>query len=189
MDVAALRADCARCASLCCVALAFDRSPLFAFDKANGVPCSNLDSCGRCRIHAERAQRGFAGCVAYDCFGAGQRVTQEVFGGRSWRDEPSLMAPMSRAFVAMRQVHELLVLLNEAGKLGLTPDERCELSALERVLRTDGKWSSESLAAFDFEATKTCVSGFLRSLRGHVAIAPPLGEPVRRSACEGGLRG
>jgi hypothetical protein len=59
-----LRADCARCAALCCLALAFDRSPLFAFDKAAGEPCANLGSRGRCLIYAERAAKGFAGCQA-----------------------------------------------------------------------------------------------------------------------------
>ncbi len=77
---------------MCCVALAFDRSPLFAYDKPAGEPCANLSATGRCAIHTERAAKGFAGCEAYDCLGAGQAVTQgQARRGRSWRDDPALL--------------------------------------------------------------------------------------------------
>src|SRR6185503_16885503 len=88
------RGDCSCCAALCCVSFAFDRSELFAFDKAAGEPCALLGPQHACSIHAERARRGFGGCIAYDCLGAGQRVTEEVFGGRSWQAEPALARPM-----------------------------------------------------------------------------------------------
>jgi hypothetical protein len=43
MDDAEFRGDCARCAGLCCVLLAFDRGPLFAFDKPAGIACRHPD--------------------------------------------------------------------------------------------------------------------------------------------------
>ena len=104
MDDASLRADCAHCIGLCCVVLAFDRGPLFGFDKAPGDPCRHLDAADRCRIHASLAERGFAGCLAYDCLGAGQAVTA-MFAGRSWRDDPSTMREMYDAFVHVRETH------------------------------------------------------------------------------------
>jgi hypothetical protein len=76
-----LRADCARCAGLCCVAPAFVASTDFALDKEAGQPCPNLAPDFRCTIHDRLRQAGFPGCAAYDCFGAGQRVTQVTFGG------------------------------------------------------------------------------------------------------------
>ena len=75
---ASLRADCGRCAGLCCVALAFDRSALFAEHKPAGAACRYLNAADRCAIHANRAEHGFAGCAGYDCLGAGQLVTQEL---------------------------------------------------------------------------------------------------------------
>lgn len=96
-----LRADCSRCAALCCVALAFDRSEDFAFDKPAGVPCPNLDG-NVCKIHDHLEEAGCRGCAHYECFGAGQRVTA--------------MAPDHRdldAFRRMRDVHELCVILRE----------------------------------------------------------------------------
>jgi Pentapeptide repeats (8 copies) len=78
-----LTADCARCVGLCCVLLPFSRSADFAFDKAAGEPCRHLSSDHRCGIHAQLREEGMRGCVAYDCFGAGQAVTEtgrvEVF--------------------------------------------------------------------------------------------------------------
>ncbi len=134
MDAVTLRADCTRCAALCCVGLAFDRSDLFGFDKPAGEPCRHLSGQGGCNIHAEREARGFGGCVAYDCLGAGQYVTQQLFGGRSWRDDPSLLRPMMEAFAAVREVHEMVSILREAAALPLPARHRRTLRDLERGL-------------------------------------------------------
>ena len=83
-----LRADCSRCAGLCCVAPAFAASADFAIDKPAGVACPNLADDFRCGIHAQLRDRGFPGCTVFDCFGAGQHITQGTFGGRTWRESP-----------------------------------------------------------------------------------------------------
>src|SRR5258705_10103572 len=83
-----LRADCQRCFALCCVAPAFSASADFAIDKAAGQPCPNLRADFRCSIHDRLPPRGFAGCAAFDCLGAGQKVAQVTFGGRDWRAHP-----------------------------------------------------------------------------------------------------
>ena len=89
-DLMQLEADCSRCAALCCVVPAFSRSSDFAIDKPAGTPCPHLAADDRCGIHAELRGRGFAGCTAYDCFGAGQQVTQVTFGGVGWRASPDV---------------------------------------------------------------------------------------------------
>jgi hypothetical protein len=172
MDVAAMRAECARCAALCCVALAFYRSDSFAIDKANGEPCPHLSIAGRCGIYTVRAEQGFPGCVDYDCLGAGQRVTQELFGGRSWLEDPSLLAPMTRAFVAMRQIHELRVLLDTAKRAPLSDQDRAALAGFEAELEPADGWSSTSLSAFDDEDLSTRIRTFLASLRGYLKQEP-----------------
>jgi hypothetical protein len=103
-----LRGDCSRCIGLCCVLLAFDRGPLFAFDKGPGEPCRHLDGCDRCAIHDHLADRGLAGCVHYDCLGAGQAVTA-MFSGRSWRDGDRTMREMYDAFVRVREANRRLL--------------------------------------------------------------------------------
>jgi len=109
-----LRADCSRCVALCCVALPFRRSADFGFDKPGGTPCRHLAGDLRCSIHDRLRPAGFPGCAAFDCFGAGQRVTHVVFAGRDWRSDPTIAAPMFDAFAGLRALHELLWYLRAA---------------------------------------------------------------------------
>lgn len=111
---AELRADCADCHGLCCVALPFTASADFAVDKAAGRPCQNLLADSRCGIHADLRGRGFAGCTVFDCFGAGQKVSQVTFGGRDWRGDDGVARRMFAVFPVMRDLHEVLWYLAEA---------------------------------------------------------------------------
>lgn len=103
-----LRADCGRCFGLCCVAPAFSASADFAIDKPAGRPCLHLQPDFRCGIHTDLRGQGFRGCAVYDCFGAGQQVSQVTFGGRDWRRDPRAASQMYEVFPVMRQLHELL---------------------------------------------------------------------------------
>lgn len=109
-----LRADCARCFGLCCVAPAFAASSDFAIDKPAGQACPHLQASFRCAIHPRLRQLGFPGCTVYDCFGAGQHVSQVTFGGQDWRRAPHTAQRMFDVFAIMRSLHELLWYLREA---------------------------------------------------------------------------
>ncbi|MGV8976695.1 MAG: pentapeptide repeat-containing protein [Cellulomonas sp.] len=109
-----LHADCARCFALCCVALPFSASADFAITKSPGEPCTHLQVDLRCGIHDRLRQRGFPGCTAYDCFGAGQKVSQVTFGGHDWRTAPQTATQMFEVFPVVRQLHELLWYLTDA---------------------------------------------------------------------------
>jgi cbb3-type cytochrome oxidase subunit 3 len=146
MPNASLTADCARCAALCCVAYAFDRSSQFAFDKAANRPCPNLTLANSCGIHAQLAESGFGGCASYDCHGAGQAVTQEIFGGRSWRDDPHLLKPMAAAFRVVREAHELAIMLEAAASLPLPEDDDARRKTWLRALMPDGTWTAARVA-------------------------------------------
>lgn len=172
MDAELLITDCSRCAALCCVALAFDKSDLFAIDKAAGHPCANLKSDGRCGIHHDLKPKGFVGCIRYDCSGAGQRVVNEVFDGDSWQSDPSLLGPMMRAFATMRQVHECLLLLNEALNLDLPKPEKTRIEQMVSRLGADRKWTREALADFASEPFVRETNAILTSLAKYVARAP-----------------
>jgi len=134
-----LRADCSRCSGLCCVAPAFSASADFAIDKPAGQPCPNLAPGFSCDIHASLRQRGFRGCAAYDCFGAGQRISQDTFGGRDWRADPHTAGQMFAAFAVMRQLHALLWYLSEALEFPaagpVLAELRQALEATERLTR------------------------------------------------------
>jgi hypothetical protein len=133
-----LQADCANCAALCCVVPAFAKSSDFAIDKPAGRACRNLaEGDFGCTIHERLDDKGFHGCVVFDCFGAGQRITQETFGGRSWRDEPGIAQDMFAMLPLVRQLHELMWLLTEALKLDqaarLHPKLRAALAETDQL--------------------------------------------------------
>lgn len=113
-----LCADCARCEGLCCVVLAFDESPAFAFTKPLNTPCQHLSDENRCKIHRRRGEIGFGGCCDYDCHGAGQRATALV-PGRSWREDPERARALFGTFCTLLELHELLLLLGAATRLDL----------------------------------------------------------------------
>ncbi|MFJ3034798.1 pentapeptide repeat-containing protein [Curtobacterium pusillum] len=147
-----LGADCANCFGLCCVALAFAKSADFPFDKDAGDPCTNLDDADGCRIHPHLRERGFSGCTVFDCSGAGQKVSQHTFAGRSWRDDAETQRSMFAAFPIVRRLHDLLRYLDEAITLvRRTNDEARWVAAFERVRsRSDG--TPEELATLDVDA-------------------------------------
>lgn len=143
-----LKTDCSKCAALCCLLLAFDKDKDFAFSKNPGEPCRHLSG-HRCAIHDKLTQEGFAGCVAYDCLGAGNRVVQEVFAGQTWRNDPRLIPVMMEAFSAMREVHKRIDLLRAAQILSLgAGDDRKRRDYLDRLERH--RWTGPELNEFEF---------------------------------------
>jgi uncharacterized protein YjbI with pentapeptide repeats len=155
MDLRAadLRADCARCAALCCVVPAFAASADFAIDKPAGVPCPNLTPAHACGIHATLRERGFPGCTVYDCFGAGQQVVQVTFGGR-------VDDRVAAVFPVMRVLHELLA--HETEALSLTSDADLHRAREETLRLAAG--TPDELAALDPSAHRAEVAGLLRAV-------------------------
>lgn len=144
-----LQTDCSKCAALCCVALTFDKGADFAFSKNPGEPCRNLSG-HRCSVHDNLNREGMAGCVAYDCLGAGNRVVQDVFGGQSWKDDPRLLRVMMEAFAGMREVHKRIDLMRAAATLPLNAQDmqicRDFLQRLEQH-----RWTGSELNEFEME--------------------------------------
>ena len=146
---AALRVDCGNCFALCCVAPAFSASADFAATKPAGKPCGNLGADFRCGIHTRLRTEGYPGCTVYDCFGAGQKVSQITFGGQDWRTGPRSARRMFEVFPVVRDLQELLWYLTQALALPqaepLRPDlvrardrtERLTLGSPEELLALD----------------------------------------------------
>jgi len=162
---ARLRADCSRCAGLCCVAPAFAASADFAIDKPAGHACPNLRDDDRCGIHAQLRQRGFPGCTVFDCFGAGQQTVQVTFGGTPhWRHSPEQAAAVFAAFGVQRLLHELLWYLTEALALDAAAPLHRELAAAhERTAALTAAGPGE-LAAVDAGTLQAEVGALLLSV-------------------------
>lgn len=127
MNLPVLQADCSQCFALCCVLLPFAKGESFPETKPGGRPCHNLGADDGCGIHDTLARDGWSGCVAFDCFGAGQQVSQVTYAGVTWREGGNL-GEMAAVLSVMRQLHEMLALLDEAvrrsaGDAGLWIDK------------------------------------------------------------------
>ena len=114
-EVQELVADCGSCFGLCCVLLPFRREGGFGIDKDGGEPCHHLDPHDSCGIHDSLRESGWSGCAAFDCFGAGQQVSNVTYGGTSWRENDNL-GEMAAVLSVMRQLHEMLAHLGEVAR-------------------------------------------------------------------------
>jgi uncharacterized protein YjbI with pentapeptide repeats len=174
-----LQADCGRCMALCCVAPGFTKSADFAISKHPGQPCPHLEQDFGCGIHDRLRPSGFPGCTVFDCFGAGQQVTQVTFAGRDWRSHPDQAPAMFASFAVMRQLHELRWHVDQA--LTLTEDLteelgdgqlRTELTQADQALRGHADSSPAALAALDVDPLWVTVTALLRRasqlIRGEV---------------------
>jgi hypothetical protein len=175
-----LRADCASCAGLCCVAPAFAASADFAIDKPAGTPCRQLADDFRCGIHDRLRDRGFPGCTVFDCFGAGQQLTQGTFGGRSWREAPELAAAQFAAFPVMRQLHEILWYVAEALERPAAAPLHARLAQVREHTRRLAAGSAEELIACDVGNFRREVGDLLVQVSRLVRAGRP--GPDRRNA-------
>ncbi|MFF8542288.1 pentapeptide repeat-containing protein [Streptomyces werraensis] len=156
-----LRADCSACFGLCCVALPFARSADFPRDKPAGRACGHLRDDFGCGIHARLRDEGYRGCTVFDCFGAGQKVSQVTFGGIDWRRSPESASSMFGVFPVMRQLHELLAYTAEALELPAARpvhrELRGALARIEELTRGD----AGSVVALDVDALRGEVNPLL----------------------------
>jgi uncharacterized protein YjbI with pentapeptide repeats len=141
------------------VALTLTASADFAIDKPAGEPCPNLRPDFRCGIHARLRDGGFPGCTVYDCFGAGQKVTQVTFGGRDWRQAADSGAQMFEVFAVVRLLHELLWYLIEALELAPSLEGELRRALVDTERLTLG--SPESLAELDVLAHRSRINDLL----------------------------
>ncbi len=179
-----LRADCSRCFGLCCVAPGFSKSADFAFSKKAGQPCRQLQDDFGCRIHPTLRAEGFPGCVVYDCFGAGQHVAQHTFGGVSWREQPAGADRMFEVFAVMRQLHELLWLLDEASSLAAARPLAAEIAAAQQQTERLADGDPDALRALDIGAHRDAVNVVLRQA-SELVRAPTGGANLRGASLLG----
>lgn len=157
-----LRADCGNCFGLCCVALYFSSMEGFPIDKDAGQPCLNLQPDFRCCVHKSLKEQGLKGCIAFDCFGAGQKVAQVSFGGHDWRKNPKFAKQMFEVFLIMRQLHELLWYLTEALTLQPTRPIHGVLSAMRDEMERLTYLSPDSLMELDVAVHRANVNTLLQ---------------------------
>ncbi len=134
---------------------------------------------------------GFRGCTTYDCFGAGQQVSQVTFGGRDWRAEPELAKSMFDAFAVMRQLHELLWYLTEAVDLAAAAPAHADLRDAIADTESLARRSSDGLVGLDVAAHRERVNGLLlrASELARAAVAGPKADHRGADLIGADLRG
>lgn len=160
-----LKPDCTNCVALCCVAPHFERSEKFAITKPEGVPCRNLAGDFRCTIHDDLATSGFAGCIEYDCFGAGQKVTRRFADVGTWRDDPAIKARMFAVYHVLRPLHELMVYLAELRELTGDAAIRADIDATLGEIDDLTETSEETLQTIEIGARKDAVERLIARVR------------------------
>ncbi|MEO8955967.1 MAG: pentapeptide repeat-containing protein [Ktedonobacteraceae bacterium] len=160
-DHLSLRADCENCFALCCVAPTFSASIDFAINKNAGQACPHLQPDFRCGIHTRLRQQGFRGCTVYDCFGAGQKVSQITFGGQDWRQAPRTAKQMFAVFPIMRDLHELLWYLTEALTLQPARPLHGEVSLALKETERLTHYSPDALIELDMAAYRRGINVLL----------------------------
>lgn len=157
MRRAGLAADCSVCRGLCCIAKSFEAGESFAITKPAHVPCVHLDEGRRCSIYGEREEKGFSGCAAFDCYGAGPLATKLA--------ERVGEAEVLRAFDVLCEIQEARWLLERA--LSLLPprsDLACEISAQLRLLAGVAEGEARPLLRVDVDAVAADARRLLRGV-------------------------
>ncbi|WP_395018652.1 pentapeptide repeat-containing protein [Robinsoniella peoriensis] len=180
--VRSLKIDCRKCSGLCCTALYFSKSEGFPNDKPAGKPCTNLMSDFSCAVHKKLMQYNLKGCMAFDCLGAGQKVTSDIYGGVSWKQRPEAASEIFQVFLAVWQLHQMVWYLAEAA--AVIPAEKLaeDIDALITEYKNMTALPSDQILQIDIEEYRTRVNLILKKAGELTAnsIAPGK-NTVRRS--------
>ncbi len=163
-----LQPDCSNCFGLCCLTLYFSKQDGFPADKSAGMPCSHLREDFRCAIHDKLTAKGCKGCVAYECFGAGQQVSQVTYKGRSWREDAIPDDELCDVYLVMYQLQEICWYLTLALSYKAAAPMKERLTQALHATEQATILSPQALLAFDLSAHRAKVGTLLKEASGLV---------------------
>ena len=146
-----LRIDCNNCSGLCCVALYCAKTDGFPENKNAGIPCKYLNSDFQCEIHSKLIDMNMRGCLAYDCFGAGQKVTQDLFPNTTWKSDQEKSKIIFEVFLRVFQLHQMEWYLLES--LTLVKDKNLSDNIEQLILKIEHVLEQSYENVLDFEIT------------------------------------
>lgn len=150
-----LRIDCENCSGLCCVALCFRKSDGFPGNKSAGEPCEYLVSDFRCKIHSKLSDMNMKGCLNYDCFGAGQKVSNKIFDGQNWKKNLEISKDIFDVFIKVLQLHQVLWYLIQAASIS---NVKNNIETLDKYILENNKITSlpyKDILNYDLEEYRT----------------------------------
>ena len=159
-----LKADCLKCSGLCCTALFFSKIDGFPENKVAGKPCKKLKNEYLCKIHHELEKRNMKGCIGYDCFGAGQHVTQAIYKGKTWQTSQEQAQEIFDVFIIIFQLYQIRYFLEEA-KL-VIPAKRLwnDIQNLINENETLSNYTPQNILNIDVESYRNRVNIILKQV-------------------------
>ncbi|MDD2971286.1 MAG: pentapeptide repeat-containing protein [Lachnospiraceae bacterium] len=190
---AKLKIDCEKCSGLCCVALYCMKTDGFPANKDAGIPCKHLENDFRCDIHSKLVSKNMRGCLAYDCFGAGQKVTQQYGCGMDWKSASNQAGEIFQVFLIVFQLHQMAWYLIEA--LSLTFDEYLKSDIRELIFQNEQMTAQrpQEILCLDVEKYRQKVNQTLKEVSenitdspsGYVKVKDFFGKDFKRANLEG----
>ena len=165
-----LKIDCEKCSGLCCVALYCTKTDGFPANKEDGIPCKYLISDFRCNIHSELADKNMRGCLAYDCFGAGQKVTQDCYPNVTWKTNHEKASEIFEVFLIVFQLHQMEWYLLESLTLITNKLLQANIEALISENEQITNQSSDEILQFDIEKYRLKVNQVLKQVSEMITI-------------------
>lgn len=168
-----LKIDCEKCSGLCCVALYCMKTDGFPADKEAGKPCKQLRSDFRCAIHSQLASKNMRGCLAYDCFGAGQKTTEIYNLSGTWKTNPEQANEIFEVFMMVLQLHQMLWYLVEAFSLSSDEHIKSVIDALIFENEQMTQQSPDSILQLDIEEYRLKVNEVLKQITSMISVGAP----------------
>lgn len=159
-----LKINCENCSGLCCVALYCARTDGFPENKDAGIPCKYLNSNFQCKVHSQLIDMNMKGCLAYDCFGAGQKVSQDLFSNITWQSNQEKSNLIFDVFLLVFQLHQMEWYLLES--LLLDTDKRFSENIEQLIFKIEHvlEKSYENILNFDISSFRLEVNHILKSI-------------------------
>lgn len=184
-----LVSDCSRCSGLCCIALYCFQSDGFPQDKPIGKPCINLMDNFKCRIHEDLESMGMRGCIGYDCFGAGQYLTEEIYGGVTWKTQPGKTKEICDMYMLIYRLFQLRFFLYESRKLVSSEVLLPEISRLLQENDSICKLPMQEMLKYPIDAYQDKVNGVLKkscaALKNYLKVKNNIGKDYLNRNFEG----
>lgn len=168
--LAKLTIDCDKCSGLCCVALYCAKTEGFPEDKIAGKPCQNLMPDFSCSIHSKLVESKMKGCLAYDCFGAGQKITQDCYPTINWQSESEKSNQIFNVFLVVVQLHQMLWYLVEASSLNLSERIKSDIDILILENERMTELGPNEILNLDIETYRLKVNKLLKEISKMIAV-------------------
>lgn len=159
-----LKIDCSKCSSLCCTALFFSKMDGFPENKEAGKPCIKLQNNFLCKIHHELETKNMKGCIGYDCFGAGQHVTQTIYKGETWQTSKEKSKEIFDAFIMIFQLYQIRYFLEESKIIIPAKELWSEVQELINENETICNSAPQNILDFDIENYRNKVNIILKQV-------------------------